>query len=180
VDDPPGGIPSSSSSPATSPFLILRTVYAASVGDLDKLRIRHVAVRHIRRMYEAVSTYRGVLAVHSAHPNEEEGRHEGSNHDHQKQHHQTAHETGQTHADRLWIGGRAGVLYHHGGVVAGIRRAQRKIDVARCDYLDDSRGIHIRHLLRCSFIHVGGEQGHRVIDILKIDDNRCNAEEFAS
>lgn len=154
---------------------------AASIGDFDELRIRHAAVlRHIRRMYEASSTYRGVLTIHSAHPDEEEGRHQRGHHDHQEQHHQTAHETRQTHADRLWIGGRAGVLYHHGGIVAGIRCAQRKIDVTRRDHLNDPRGIHVRHLLRRSFVHVGGEQGHRVIDILKIEDNRCNVGEFAS
>lgn len=164
-----------------SPFLILRIVYSVSISDLDKLRIRHAAVfRHVCRMYEAITTYRGILTVHSAHPDEEKSRYQRGNHDHQQQHHQTAHETRQTHADRLRIGGCAGVLYHHSGVVAGIRRSQRKIDVTRRDHLNDPRSIHVRHLLRRSFVHVGGKHGHRVIGILKIEDNRCNAKEFAS
>jgi len=130
-------------------------------------------------MNEAIS-YRGVLAIHGAHPDEEKGRDEGGHHDDQQQHHQAAHETWQTHADRFRVGRRAGVLYDHGGVVAGICCAQCEVNIARRDHLDDPRSIYIRHLLRRSFVYVGGEQGHRVIDILKIEGNRCNTGEFTS
>jgi len=152
-------------------FLILR---ASSVGDLHELRIRHVAaLRRVRRMY-VTAAHRGVLAIHGAHSDEKEGRDEGRHHDDQQQHHQATHEARQAHADRLGIG-RRGILYDHGGVVAGVRCAQCKVHVAWRDHLDDSRRIHIRHFLSRSLVHVGGEQGHRAIDILKIEGNRCNA-----
>jgi len=107
-------------------------------------------------MDEAVPTYRSVFAVHSAHSDKEEGCDERSHHNDQQQHYQAAHETRQAHADRLWIGGRS-VLYDHGGVIARVRSAQRKVDVARCDNLDDPRSVHVRHLLCCSFVYMGGE-----------------------
>lgn len=117
-------------------------------------------------MNEAVSGH-DVLPVDGAHPNEQERGDEGRDHHNEEQHHEAADETWQAHADRFGIDGRAGVLYDDGGVVAGIRRAQGEVHVARCHHLNRPRGVHVGHLLGGSLVHVARDQRDRSVDTLR-------------